>query len=63
MFILIDAPVYLSFPHFYNADPKLLEDVEGLSPDQEKHETFLKIQPVSFKFQFIDTLLKLQSLL
>jgi len=47
LFILIDAPVYLSFPHFYKADPKLLEDVEGLSPDQEKHETFLKIQPVS----------------
>lgn len=40
-----NAPVYLSFPHFYKADPKLLEDVEGLSPDQEKHETFLKIQP------------------
>jgi len=47
MLIFIDAPVYLSFPHFYKADPKLLEDVEGLSPDQEKHETFLKIQPVS----------------
>ncbi|VVC36119.1 CD36 family [Cinara cedri] len=40
-----NAPVYLSFPHFYNADPKLLDDVEGLSPDQEKHETFFKIQP------------------
>ncbi|XP_050524925.1 scavenger receptor class B member 1 [Daktulosphaira vitifoliae] len=39
-----NAPVYLSFPHFYNADPKLLEDVEGLQPDQEKHETFMKIQ-------------------
>lgn len=48
-FTFIDAPVYLSFPHFYKADPKLLDDVEGLSPDQEKHETFLKIQPVSFK--------------
>jgi hypothetical protein len=45
-----DAPVYLSFPHFYNADPRLLDDVEGLSPDQEKHETFFKIQPVSIRY-------------
>lgn len=45
-----DAPVYLSFPHFYNADPRLLDDVEGLSPDQEKHETFFKIQPVSIQY-------------
>ncbi|XP_071441535.1 scavenger receptor class B member 1-like [Hetaerina americana] len=40
-----EAPVYLSFPHFYQADPKLLEAVEGLKPDQKKHETFFKIQP------------------
>lgn len=54
MLIFVDAPVYLSFPHFYKADPKLLEDVEGLSPDQEKHETFLKIQPVSTIMIFIN---------
>jgi len=46
--MFLDAPVYLSYPHFYNADQKLLEDVEGLLPDKEKHETFFKIQPVSF---------------
>lgn len=40
-----DAPVFLSFPHFYKADPELLEAVEGLEPKQEKHETFFKIQP------------------
>ncbi|XP_075230512.1 scavenger receptor class B member debris buster isoform X2 [Lycorma delicatula] len=40
-----NAPVYLSFPHFYQADKELLESVEGLSPDQEKHETYFKIQP------------------
>lgn len=42
-----EAPVYLSYPHFYKADPKLLAAVEGLSPKKEKHETFFKIQPVS----------------
>ncbi|XP_026680876.1 protein peste [Diaphorina citri] len=40
-----DAPVFLSFPHFYKADPELLDAVEGLTPNQEKHETFFKIQP------------------
>lgn len=43
-----DAPVYLSFPHFYKADPALISQFEGLNPTQEKHETFFKIQPVSF---------------
>lgn len=41
------APVYLSFPHFYKADPNLLDAVEGLNPRREIHETYFKIQPVS----------------
>lgn len=44
-----EAPVYLSYPHFYKADPKLLAAVEGLSPKKERHETFFKIQPVSVR--------------
>ncbi|XP_025830751.1 scavenger receptor class B member 1 isoform X2 [Agrilus planipennis] len=40
-----DAPVYLSFPHFYKADPALRQSFEGLYPDKEKHETYFKIQP------------------
>ncbi|XP_015122216.1 scavenger receptor class B member 1 [Diachasma alloeum] len=39
------APVYLSFPHFYKADPQLLDAVEGLKPVPELHETYFKIQP------------------
>ncbi|XP_046743031.1 scavenger receptor class B member 1 isoform X1 [Diprion similis] len=39
------APVYLSWPHFYKAAPELLEAVEGLKPNQERHETYFKIQP------------------
>ncbi|XP_044003767.1 scavenger receptor class B member 1 isoform X3 [Aphidius gifuensis] len=39
------APVYLSFPHFYKANPKLLEGVSGLQPKQKLHETYFKIQP------------------
>ncbi|KAH0949613.1 hypothetical protein HN011_006049, partial [Eciton burchellii] len=39
------APVYISFPHFYKADPKLLDAVEGLKPDKKLHESYIKIQP------------------
>ncbi|PNF27495.1 hypothetical protein B7P43_G04284 [Cryptotermes secundus] len=39
------APAYLSFPHFYQADPALLEAVEGLKPEKEKHQTYFLIQP------------------
>ncbi|KAL1502465.1 hypothetical protein ABEB36_007602 [Hypothenemus hampei] len=40
-----DAPVYLSFPHYLDADPKLLEQVEGLTPQRENHQSYFKIQP------------------
>lgn len=40
------APVYISNPHFYLADPNLLEEVEGLSPNKSLHESYFKIQPV-----------------
>lgn len=39
------APAYLSFPHFYQADPALLDAVEGLKPEKEKHQTYFLIQP------------------
>ena len=41
------APVYISNPHFYLADPDLLDAVDGLTPNQSLHETYFKIQPVS----------------
>ncbi|XP_015586555.1 scavenger receptor class B member 1 [Cephus cinctus] len=39
------APVYISFPHFYKADPRLLDAVSGLKPVPKLHETYFKIQP------------------
>ncbi|XP_016838425.1 scavenger receptor class B member 1 isoform X4 [Nasonia vitripennis] len=51
-------PIALSYPHFYDSDPSLLEAVEGLSPVQELHESYFYIQPKSglpvdlaFRFQ------------
>ena len=44
---LTAIPAAMSLPHFLNADPSLLEGVEGLHPDPEKHGTKVILQPVS----------------
>nr|XP_031841755.1 scavenger receptor class B member 1-like [Nomia melanderi] len=38
-------PAAMSLPHFLNADPSLLNDVEGLSPDFDKHSSKIILQP------------------
>ena len=40
-----DAPMLLSWPHFYGGDPSLVEQVEGLSPDKDKHQFGIDILP------------------
>ncbi|XP_032165299.1 scavenger receptor class B member 1 isoform X1 [Mustela erminea] len=42
-----NAPLFLSHPHFYNADPVLAEAVLGLHPNQEEHSLFLDVHPVT----------------
>ncbi|KAB0400324.1 hypothetical protein E2I00_006104, partial [Balaenoptera physalus] len=42
-----DAPLFLSHPHFYNADPVLAEAVSGLHPNPEEHSLFLDVHPVT----------------
>ncbi|KAL0269250.1 UNVERIFIED_CONTAM: hypothetical protein PYX00_007054 [Menopon gallinae] len=39
------APIYISYPHFYNADPSYRQAVRGMSPDPEKHKYFVRIEP------------------
>uniref|UniRef100_A0AAQ5ZZL0 Scavenger receptor class B, member 2a n=1 Tax=Amphiprion ocellaris TaxID=80972 RepID=A0AAQ5ZZL0_AMPOC len=39
------APIVVSFPHFYQADPVYINAVDGLSPNKEEHETYLDLQP------------------
>lgn len=43
----IGRPVYISLPHFLHASESILNDVEGLSPNEKEHETFLDVEPVS----------------
>lgn len=43
----LDIPAAVSYPHFYRSDPSLLDAVEGLQPDAEKHSSEIVLQPVS----------------
>ncbi|KAK5638325.1 hypothetical protein RI129_012620 [Pyrocoelia pectoralis] len=40
-------PLTISQPHFLNADPKLLQEIGGLSPDPQKHSFYIVIHPES----------------
>ncbi|XP_041095852.1 scavenger receptor class B member 1-like, partial [Polyodon spathula] len=40
-----NSPVFISHPHFYNADPVLLQTVDGLNPNEEEHGLFIDIHP------------------
>ncbi|MCI4386875.1 hypothetical protein PGIGA_G00067810 [Pangasianodon gigas] len=41
------APVIVSFPHFYLADKKYVDAIEGVSPVHEHHQTFLDLNPTT----------------
>ncbi|KAJ8687762.1 hypothetical protein QAD02_023556 [Eretmocerus hayati] len=43
----VKAPIIISNPHFYNADPRYLDMVEGLHPDKEKHAMVFDFDPFS----------------
>ncbi|XP_061732181.1 scavenger receptor class B member 1 isoform X4 [Nerophis ophidion] len=39
------SPVFISHPHFFNADPVLLDYVQGLHPNEDEHGLFIDIHP------------------
>lgn len=40
-------PIALSYPHFLDADPAILEQVTGSTPNRTLHESFFLVNPVS----------------
>ncbi|XP_049942044.1 scavenger receptor class B member 1-like isoform X1 [Schistocerca serialis cubense] len=38
-----NVPAAISNPHFLNGDESLLQAIDGLSPDQEKHESYFSV--------------------
>jgi hypothetical protein len=41
----VNAPVWISNPHFCNADPSLIEAIGGMNPNPEIHLTYVDIEP------------------
>lgn len=41
------APIIMSSPHFYQADEKLVQDVFGMRPKKEDHQTAIDINPLT----------------
>lgn len=39
------APAFISYPHFYLADPSYADAVDGLNATKEKHEFFMALEP------------------
>ena len=37
----------MSSPHFLFADPKFLDDVDGLVPNDQLHNTYLSVDPIT----------------
>ncbi|KAM8828243.1 scavenger receptor class B member 1 isoform 3-T3 [Spinachia spinachia] len=42
-----NSPVFISHPHFFNADPVLLDSVQGLRPTEDEHGLFIDIHPLT----------------
>ncbi|XP_044031149.1 lysosome membrane protein 2c [Siniperca chuatsi] len=41
------APIIMSSPHFYQADEKFVQDVFGMRPNKEQHQTTIDINPLT----------------
>ncbi|XP_036973688.1 lysosome membrane protein 2c [Acanthopagrus latus] len=41
------APIIMSSPHFYQADEKYVQDVFGMKPRKEQHQTTIDINPLT----------------
>lgn len=42
-----NLPIYMSKPHFLDADAVLVDSIIGMSPNRDLHDTFLDVEPIS----------------
>jgi len=42
-----NRPLYVSYPHFYLGDHSLGDEMDGLFPDIEKHESYIRVDQAS----------------
>lgn len=45
------APAFISLPHFYTADPSYRTNIDGMEPNQTKHELSIALEPVTIEKQ------------
>lgn len=45
--VKIPLPIIASSPHFLGADPEVQNAIDGLKPDDEKHRSFVEIEPIT----------------
>ncbi len=56
-FLIKGISVFVSQPHFLNAEKKLLIDVTGMSPNDLAHDSIIQFEPVNEHFildKFLD---------
>lgn len=41
----VNAPVWISNPHFCSGDPRLVQQVIGLNPNPDIHLTYVDLEP------------------
>ncbi|XP_032888825.1 lysosome membrane protein 2-like [Amblyraja radiata] len=41
------VPIFISSPHFYDGDQKLVRDISGMKPNMKTDRTFLDIEPMT----------------
>ena len=52
-----NAPVFASKPHFLDAYPGYVDNVTGLYPNRDLHDSYLDVEPITGKLELISLFL------
>lgn len=45
------SPIFMSYPHFFDADRSYLENIDGLESNKHKHQSYITLEPVNHKLK------------